>query len=97
MNNEMLRTMPDQAISQLSTQLKDYKKKEIAVFLTGEKVKGYKITFKNEKTDNKGYQIVAYGTVNRQPLLFQLALDKNPKSNADLPEFVRQIVKIENQ
>lgn len=95
MNTEMLKTMPEQAIDQLSKQLKDFKKKEIAVFLMGEKVKGYKITFKNAQAGNKGYQIVAYGVVNQQPLLFQLSLEKDPTKNDELPEFSRQIVGLE--
>lgn len=95
MNTEMLKTMPEQAIDQLSTQLKDFKKKEIAVFLMGEKVKGYKITFKNQTDGKNGYQIVAYGVVNQQPLLFQLSLEKDPTKNAELPEFTRQIVGLE--
>lgn len=95
MNNEMLKTMPEQAINQLSGQLKDFKKQEITVSLTGEKTKAYKITYKNQETGKKGYQIVAYGTVNGQPLLFQFTLEKEPKADSDLPEFARQILKLE--
>ena len=95
MDTEMLKTMPEQAINQLSTQLKDFKKGEITVFLMGEKVKGYKIAFKSQKNGKKGYQIVAYGVVNQQPLLFQLSLEKDPTKNEMLSEFTRQIVGLE--
>lgn len=94
MKTDMLKTMPEQAIDQLATQLKDFKKKEISVFLLGEKVKGYKITFKDRKSGNKAYQIVAYGVANQQPLLFQLSVEKDPTKNEELPDFVRQIVKL---
>lgn len=97
MTSEMLKTMPEQAISQLSVQLKDFKKEEIIVFLTGEKTKGYKITYKNEDSGKKGFQIIAYGTVNGQPLLLQFISSKEPKPESGIPEFARQIIKIEKR
>lgn len=94
MNNEMLKTMPDQAVNQLSGQLKDFKKKSITVYLLGEEAKGYKISFKNESTKKTGYQIIAYGVANGQPVLVQLSLNKEPKTDDDLPDFPKQIVRL---
>ena len=94
MNNEMLKTMPDQAVNQLSAQLKDFKKQAITVKLLGEEAKGYKTSFKNESTKKTGYQIIAYGVANGQPVLVQLSLSKEPKTNDDLPDFPKQIVRL---
>jgi hypothetical protein len=94
MNDEMLKTMPDQAVNQLSSQLKDFKKKAITAYLLGEEVKAYKISFKNENTGKTGYQIVAYGVTNGQPVLVQLSLNKEPKADDDLPEFPKQIIRL---
>jgi uncharacterized protein YfeS len=62
--------------------------------LLGEEAKGYKISFKNESIKKRGYQIVAYGVANGQPVLVQLSLNKEPKTDEDLPDFPRQIVKL---
>lgn len=93
MNQQMMdANLPEQFISQMEGQMKKFKKEPIAVFLLGNKVKGYKVNFK--KDNGTGYQIIAYGTANEQPVLVQLSLNTEPKSNADIPEFARQIVKL---
>lgn len=94
MNDEMLKTMPDQAINQLSSQLKDFKKKKISAFLLGAEVKAFKISFANEANKKRGFQIVVYGIANGQPVLVQLNLEKEPNTNDDLPEFPKQIIKL---
>lgn len=92
MTNEMLETMPDQFVSQLAGQMKKFKKESITPYLLEQEVKGYKISF---KSDGKTlYQIIAYGVANGQPVLVQLSLDKEPRTNDDIPEFARQIVKL---
>ena len=81
MNKVMLKTAPEEFVDDLSGELKDFKKQPISVFLYGEEVKGYKISFKNEATQKTGYQIIAYGIVNNQAVLVQLMLDKEPRTN----------------
>ncbi|MBP9883844.1 MAG: hypothetical protein KBF32_10595 [Chitinophagales bacterium] len=92
MNDEMLKTMPDQFVSQLAGQMKKFKKKPITPLLLEKEVNGYKISFKSDS--GTSYQIIAYGIANGQPVLVQLSLDKEPKTNDDIPEFARQIVKL---
>jgi hypothetical protein len=55
-------------------------------------VRGYKISFKSD--NGTSYQIIAYGVANGQPVLVQLSLGKEPKTNDDIPEFARQIIKL---
>ena len=44
MNDGMLKTMPDQFVSQLAGQMKKFKKKSITPYLLDKEVKGYKIS-----------------------------------------------------
>ena len=92
MNEEMLRVMPDQFINQMAARMKKFKKEPIACYLLEKEVKGYKISFKKDK--GTGYQLLAYGVVNGQPVIVQLSLDNEPKTNDDIPEFPRQIIKL---
>ena len=94
MNKVMLKTAPEEFVNDLSGDLKDFKKQPISVFLYGEEVKGYKISFKNEATQKTGYQIIAYGIVNNQAVLVQLMLDNEPRTNDDLPDLPKRIIKL---
>jgi hypothetical protein len=94
MNKEMLKTVPEEFANDLSRQLKDFKKQPISVYLLGEEVKGYKISYKNEATQKTVYQIIAYGIVNNQAVLVQLMLDNEPETNDDLPDLPKQIIKL---
>lgn len=94
MNEQMLQTMPEQFISQMTQQMKDLKKELVNYYLLGKEAKGYRLSFKT-KSGEKGYQLIGYGTANGQPVIVQLALDKEPKTNNDLPEFARQIITIQ--
>lgn len=92
MTEQMLQSMPDQLVSQLSGQMKKFKKEAITCYLLDKEVKGYKISFK--KDNGTGYQLIAYGIVNGQPVLVQLSLDNEPKTNDDISDFPRQIIKL---
>ena len=92
MNGQMLQFMPDQFVNQMEGQLKKFKKQSITCYLLDTQVKGYKISFK--KDNGTGHQLIAYGEVNGQPVLVQLSLDKEPKSNDDIPDFPRQIIRL---
>ena len=83
--------MPDQFINQMAGQMKNFKKEPIKCFLLDKEVKGFKITFKKGK--GIGYQLIAYGVANGQPVLVQLAIDNEPRTNDDLPDFPRQILR----
>ncbi len=92
MNDEMLQVMPEQFVAQLSGQMKKFKKEPITCYLLDSEAKGYKISFKTDK--GIAHQIIAYGTANNQPVLVQLSLNKEPKSNEDIPAVPRQIVRL---
>jgi hypothetical protein len=92
MNEQMLQSMPDQFVNQMSGQMKKFKKEPITCYMLDKEVKGYKISFK--KDDGTGYQLIAYGVANGQPVLVQLSLNNEPKTNDDIPQFPRQIIRL---
>jgi hypothetical protein len=92
MNEQMLQTMPDQFVNQMAGQMKKFNKEHITCYLLDKEVKGYKISFK--KDNGTGYQLIAYGVANGQPVLVQLSLDDEPKTNDNIPEFPRQIIRL---
>jgi hypothetical protein len=92
MEDQMLEVIPNQLVSQMSGQLKNFKKEAITCFLVDKEVKGYKISYSKDKV--KGYQLIASGIVNGQSVLVQLSLDHDPKDNDDIPSFPRQIIRL---
>ena len=92
MNDQMLQFMPDQIVNQMSGRMKKFKKEPITCYLLDKEVKGYKISFKKDK--GIGYQLIAYGVINGQPVLVQLAIDNEPKTNDDIPIYPRQIIRL---
>ncbi len=87
---QSLQTTPDQFISQIAGQTKKFKKEPVTCYLLGNQVKGYAISFKTDQ--GTGHQLIAYGIANEQPVLVQLSLDKEPKTNEDIPAFPRQMI-----
>jgi hypothetical protein len=92
MTPQMLQTMPDQFVNQLSKQLKDVKREPIRCYIFNNEVKGYKISFQGSQ--GTLYQLIAYGIVNDQPVLAQLSLNREPKTNEDIPPFPGQIIRL---
>ena len=93
MNEQMLQTMPAQFINQLKNKVKKMKKEPVQCVSMGYPLEGYKITYKNKRQPL--YKIIAYGPVNGQPVMILLTMEKDPVSNEQLPEFVRQIIQLE--
>jgi hypothetical protein len=89
---QALLTTPDQLISQMSGQLKKFKKEAINCYLFDNQVKGYKISFKTDQ--GTSHQLMAYGYANEQPVLVQLLLNKEPQTNEDIPAFPRQMIRL---
>ncbi|HEY2648448.1 MAG TPA: hypothetical protein VGI38_04615 [Puia sp.] len=89
---QTLHTMPDQLISQMAGQMKKFKKETITCYLMDNPVKGYKISFRTDQ--GMGHQLIAYGFANEQLVLVQLSLDKEPKTNEDIPAFPRQLIRL---
>jgi len=85
-------TMPDQLISQMAGQFKKFRKETISCYLLGNPVKGYKISFKNDQ--GTAHQLIAWGLANEQLVLVQLSLNKEPETDADIPAFAGQIIRL---
>ena len=92
MNDAMLKTMPEHLVGQLEEQMREFKKEPIIPYLLGNKVTGYKVSYKVHNV--LLYQLIAYGVVKGQPVMVQFTLNKDPKTNAVIPEFVRQIIRV---
>jgi hypothetical protein len=92
MTPEMLQSMPEQFVNKLPNQLKDVNTEKIQCYLFNNEVKGYKISF--QISQGIRYQLIAYGVVNDQPVLAQLLLGNEPKTNEDIPAFPRQIIRL---
>jgi hypothetical protein len=94
MSYPMLQSVPGQTIENMSQQLKKFKKEAITVYLLDAPVKGFKLSYKTDQ--GTVYQLMAYGVANEQPVIVQLVLNKEPKSNDDIPAFARQIIRLGN-
>ena len=84
--------MPDQIINQMAGQMKKFKKEPVTCYLLDNQVKGYKISFKTDQ--GTSYQLMAYGLANEQLVLVQLSLNKEPKTDDDIPAFPRQMIRL---
>jgi hypothetical protein len=89
---ESFQTMPDQVLKQMSGQVKKFKKERINCYLLDTPAKGYKISFKTEQGTQ--HQLMAYGFANEQLVLVQLSLNKEPRTNDDIPAFARQMIRL---
>ena len=92
MNEELLKTLPDQFITQLGAQLRDFEKVSISPYLFDNEAKGYKTKFLSD--NGIYYQLIGYGIANGQPVLVQLTLYKDFMSNDDIPAFARQFIRL---
>lgn len=93
LNQEMLKTVPDQFISQFSNQPNFIKKSKIALKSFGSDLQG--VVFKIKNTDMDAFKIIAYGTVNGQPLLLNIGTDKEIKQTEDLSDFLQKLISVE--
>ncbi|HET7001786.1 MAG TPA: hypothetical protein VFI33_10770 [Puia sp.] len=89
---QIFQTMPDQVINQMAGQMKKFKKEPVTCYLLGNPVKGYKISYKTD--EGTGHQLIASGMANEQLVLVQLSLDREPKTDDDIPAFPRQIIRL---
>jgi hypothetical protein len=92
LNRETILTTPGQMIDQMAGQLKKFKKEAITCYLLDNQAKGYKISFRTDQ--GTSHQLMAYGYANEQFVLVQLSLDKEPKSDEDIPAFARQMIRL---
>lgn len=77
---------------ELSGMFGNAKKQRTDFYLFDKKVKGYKVSY---QSDSKTvYQLTASGVVNNEPVWILISLAKDPVTNDDLPQFVRQIIRI---
>lgn len=90
----MLQSVPGQTIDNMSHQLKKFKKEAITCYLLDAPAKGYRMSYKTDQ--GTIYQLMAYGVANEQPVILQLVLTKEPKSNNDIPAFAKQFIRLSN-
>ena len=89
---QSIQTVPDQIINEMAGQTKKFKKEAVTCYLLGNPVKGYKISFKTDQ--GMSHQLMAYGIANEQLVLVQLTLDREPKTDGDIPAFPGQIIRL---
>ena len=89
---QSFQTMSDQIVDQMAGQMKKFKKEPVTCYLLGNPVKGYKISFKTDQ--GTGHQLMAYGVANEQLVLVQLTLDKEPRTDEDIPAFPGQMIRL---
>jgi hypothetical protein len=92
MTEQMLVSVPEQFVIQMTSQVKVLKKEPLTCYLLGTQAKGYLVSFK--KGDGIAYQVIAWGIANQQPVLVQLILSNEPKKNEDIPVFPGQIIRL---
>lgn len=90
LTSQTLQTIPDQIINQLAAQTKKFKKEPVTCYLLGNQAKGYRISFKTDQ--GISHQLMAWGFANEQLVLVQLSLNKEPKTDGDIPTFPGQII-----
>ena len=89
-NEEMLVTVAEQMIEQYSKN--STSKEKIEVLSYGATLEGYHFTFKNQKNSNR---IIVYGTVNKQPLILNVASeDELIGVIAESNELLKKIISI---
>lgn len=85
----MIKSASEQIIKQFSK--KNKSKEQIEVISLGATLKGYLITYKNQKNWNR---ILVYGTVNKQPLMLNVASEDELLGIIGSNEFLKKIMKI---
>ena len=88
----MLQSVPGQTIDSLSHELKKFRKEAVPCYLLDSPVKGYKISYKTDQ--GTFYELMAFGVANEQPVIVQLVLNKEPKTNYVIPSFAQQIIRL---
>ena len=90
LNQEMLKSVPDQIIAQFTQQQNTQKQGKIKLVSFGQELEGIK--FKRKNSNKTNFTLVAYGIVNNQPLLINISTNKEISENSDLDEFLSRII-----
>lgn len=90
---DMLSFMPKQYMDQLDERLKKFRKRNIQLVSFENKIDGYLVSYKDDREIK--YKIIAFGTVNDQAVMLNLALPKEPINNEDLPALAKQFIRIQ--
>ncbi len=88
-NQEVLKTTSEQLFKQFNK--KTISKKKIEVISFGATLKGYLFTYKNKEHWNR---MIVYGTVNKQPLILNVASEDELIGFSGLNTFLKKIMKI---
>ncbi|MCY2686792.1 hypothetical protein [Salinimicrobium sp. TH3] len=92
LNQEMLKTVPEQFITQFSSQQNFKRKSDISLKSFGFDLQG--VVFKIENQNRDMFKIIAYGTVNNQPLILNIGTDKRIKRTEDLSDFLQKLISV---
>jgi hypothetical protein len=84
-----LNDVAEQLIQQLERK-KHRVKAKTTCYLMNHKATGYRLRPRHSAGGE--YTLVTYGIINRQPVIVNLTLNREPRSTSDLPRFVRQII-----
>jgi hypothetical protein len=93
LNEEMLKTVPTQFLSQFGSQSivkkeNDFKLRSFNSELTGKK-------FKLKSDGKTTYRIIVSGIVNKQPLLLNIGTENDIIKNSDLNELLGKLISVE--
>lgn len=92
-DGKMLNYMAEEAAQELERSNYKSKREYISCFLTDTEVNAFKITrFVNGEVD--ACQIIAYGIVNEHPVLVQLYVAGEIKTNESIPETMRRMIRL---
>jgi hypothetical protein len=89
---DTIQLMPNQIMTMLASKMEEFKKDSIICYLQGKNATGYKMSYKTDT--GLVYQIISYGFIDEQPVMVWLILNRDIKTNEDLPKFVRQLMTI---
>lgn len=86
------RALGEEYMAQVRRGLKGVHQEPATFYLLGNEVKGYKLTYKN--FNGLAYKLLACSIVSGQPLVVQLSTPTDPTSNAAIPAFAQQFVRV---
>jgi hypothetical protein len=89
LDQDMIRLVTYKYLDILSKGFKNFKKESTECYLLHQKVDCYIVSYENGQSND--YLIIAYGTVNNESVVFHLNSFREIRTNADLPEFAKQI------
>ena len=92
LNKEMLKSVPNQIITQFTQRPNTQKQGKIKLVSFGQELDGIKFKIKNSNKTN--YTLMAFGSVNNQPLFLNISTNKEIIENSDIDDFLSRIIQL---